>query len=159
MRSEKFDYNPEAYTRLGTIHLFKEELDKAEKAFLTALKLEPDNSGALHNLGIIYLQQNDPARAEQAFRSVYRLNPENPGVCLMLAQVIARNPQGISEAISLYNQAISLDPRNTQAYIDLGNLYLKAGDRANAARAVERAAQLNPTNRNLRAQADALKRQ
>jgi len=158
MRSEKYDYDAEAYTRLGTICLYKQELDEAEKAFENALKHDSENIGALHNLGIIFLQKNDPDRAEQAFRTVYRLNPENPGACLMLAQVVARSPQGISEAISLYNQAISIDPRNIQAYLDLGNLYLKRGDRVNAARAVERAAQINPADRNLRAQADALKR-
>jgi Flp pilus assembly protein TadD len=159
--SKKYNYNsnPETYSRLGTVYLFKREFGKAEQAFLSALKLDPENSEALHNLGIIYLNRNDLASAERVFRKVYKLNQENPWVCMMLAQVLARNEKTLSEAITLYNKALLLDPGNTQGYVDLGNIYLSTGDRVNALHAFEKALELSPGDRRLKSQVETLKPQ
>ncbi len=159
MRSEKYDYDPEAFARLGTVCLYQEKLDAAEQAFTSSLKLDPENMGARNNLGIVYLKKNDLPRAEQVFRQLYQMNPEHPGICLMLAQVLGRREQGLNEAISLYNKSISMAPRNIQAYLDLAALYLKTGDRVNAARVLDRASQVAPGDRAIRAQVDALRRQ
>ena len=157
-RSEKYDTDPEVFSRLGTIYLFKNDLEHAEEALATAAKLDPGDVGALNNLGIVYLKRNDLDRAEQTFRAVYQMNSENPGVCLMLAQILSRKSKGISEAISLYNKAISLNPTNMQAYMDLANLFAKSGDRANAIQVLEKALEVNPNSRELRAQIEAFKR-
>jgi tetratricopeptide (TPR) repeat protein len=159
--SEKYNYNsnPETYSRLGTVYLLKRDFGKAEQAFLSALKLDPENSEALHNLGIIYLNRNDLSSAERVFRKVYKLNQENPWVCMMLAQVLARNEKTLSEAITLYNKALLLDPGNTQGYVDLGNIYLSTGDRVNALHAFEKALELSPGDRRLKSQVETLKPQ
>ena len=156
--SEKYDVDPEIFSRLGSISLRKNDLDNAEKSLSLAIKLNPNDIGSLNNLGVVYLKRNDLARAEQAFRAVYQMNSENPGVCIMLAQILARTGKGLSEAVTLYNKAISLNPTNMQAYSDLANLFVKSGDRANAVRVLEKASEMNPNSRELRSQIEALKR-
>jgi cytochrome c-type biogenesis protein CcmH/NrfG len=157
--SAKYSHDADGYARLGTIYLLGKDYDNAKTAFEDALKIDPDNSGALHNLGIIYLNRNDLVNAELVFRKVYALNSENPGVIFMLAQVLERTEKTIPEAITLYSKALSLAPNNVQGYVNLGNLCLKTGDRQRALLAYEKALELSPGSRELRAQVDALKNQ
>jgi len=98
-------------------------------------------------------------KAERAFRTVYQMNPNNPDVCFMLGRVLSINNRTIPEAISMYNKSLSLMPSNTQGYIELGNLYLKVGNRAQAINEFEKALKLNPDAKNLKVQIDKLKRQ
>ena len=67
------------------------------------------------------------------------------------------NDNTVPEAISLYVKGLSLMPSNFQAYIDLGNLYLKIGNTVNAVSEFERALRLNPDAQYLRAQIEQLK--
>ncbi len=157
-RLEKYNVDQEVFSRLGTVYLYKNDLAQAEKSLGIAVKLDPSDIGALNNLGVVYLKRNDLARAEQTFRAVYQASSENPGVCMMLAQVLARSSKGLSEAVSLYNKAIALNPTNMQAYVDLANLFIRTGDRANAIQVLEKAAQINPNSRELRSQIESLKR-
>lgn len=149
-RGAKYDADPEIESRLGTIYLYKKDFAAAEKAFQRSLALEPSNPGAYNNLGVIYLNRNDITRAEQMFRSAYKLSPDNPGICMMLAQVLSRSEQSLSEAISLYRRAIELSPSNYQLYVELGNAYLRAKERQNALQAYEQALRLNPSSRDLK---------
>ena len=65
----------------------------------------------------------------------------------------------IPEAISMYNKSLSLVPSNIQGYIELGNLYLRIGNKAQAINEFEKALKLDPDAQDLRAQIDKLKRQ
>ena len=103
----------------------------------------------------MYRQEFD--NAEKAFRIFYQANPNNPNVCYMLGKVLSMNNRTIPEAISLLTKSISLMPKNIQAYIDLGNLYLKTGDNKSAIAIFQKALEINPDSPEIKAQLDNLK--
>ncbi|MFC1509228.1 tetratricopeptide repeat protein [Candidatus Omnitrophota bacterium] len=148
----------ETYIRLGTISLYKKDLAKAEQRFKTALSIDTKNAQAIHNLGIIYMSRNDFRNAEQAFRTVYRLEPGNYNACFMLGKVLSMNNTSISEAIKMYIKGLSLMPTNIQGYVELGNLYLRIGNKSSAIYEFEKALRLQPDAQELRNQIEQLKR-
>ncbi len=148
-----------AYARLGTIYFRKRELDEARNAFTAALEIDPQNTPALHNLGILYMETGEFEKAEQVFRTVYRMNPNNPNVSFMLGKVLSMNDRSIPEAIALYSKALSIAPGNIQGHIELGNLYLKTGNKPRAIQVFEQAIKLDPDNANLKMQIDRLKQE
>ncbi|MBN1291182.1 MAG: tetratricopeptide repeat protein [Candidatus Latescibacteria bacterium] len=149
----------DTYLRLGTIHLYDKEYDKAEDRFKTALRIDSQNPQALHNLGIIYMNKKEFDKAENAFRHAHKLDPNNPNACFMLAKVLSMKNNTVPEAISMYIKGLDIMPLNIQGYIDLGNLYLKIGNKASAIQEFEKALRLNPEAQQLRVQIDRLKQQ
>ncbi len=147
-----------AHYELGIIYRMKKEYEKAEMKFVSALRLNPFFVSAHYELGIIYMMKKEYDKAERAFRTVYQANPNNPNVCFMLGRVLSLDNKTIPEAISMYNKALSLVPSNIQGYIELGNLYLKIGNKAQAISEFEKALKLDPDAQDLRAQIDNLKR-
>ncbi len=148
-----------AHLNLGVVFLNRKELDKAQMKFETALKLDPEFADAHHRLGIIHMMKKEYEKAEGAFRTAYRTDPNNPNVCFMLGRVLSINNRTIPEAISMYNKSLSLAPSNTQGYIELGNLYLRIGNKERAINEFEKALKLNPDAKNLKVQIDKLKQQ
>lgn len=74
----------------------------------------------------------------------------------MLGKVLSVKSDSIDRAISLYRKALSMQP-DIEGYIDLGNLYLKIGDRAKALSAFENALQLDPDAQELKVYIDKIK--
>ena len=148
-----------AHLNLGVVYLNRKELDKAQTKFETASKLDPEFADAHHRLGIIHMMKKEYDKAEGAFRTAYRTDPNNPNVCFMLGRVLSINNRTIPEAISMYNKSLSLAPSNTQGYIELGNLYLRIGNKERAINEFEKALKLNPDAKNLKVQIDKLKQQ
>ncbi len=148
-----------AHVNLGVVYLNRKEYEKAQMKFETALTLDPEFADAHHRLGLIYMMKKEFDKAERAFRTVYQTNPNNPNVCFMLGRVLSINDRTIPEAISMYNKALSLMPSNIQGYIELGNLYLKIGNRAQAISEFEKALKLDPNAQDLKEHIDKLKRQ
>jgi len=148
-----------AHYELGIIYMIKREYDKAETKFESALKLNPMFVNAHYELGIIYMMKKEYDKAERAFRTVYQITPNNPNVCFMLGRVLSMNDRTIHEAISMYNQSISLVPSHTQSYIELGNLYLRIGNKAQAISEFEKALKLDPNAQDLKNHIDKLKQQ
>ncbi len=121
------------------------------------MKINQNNIAALNDLCIVYMYKKEFDKAEKVFRIVYQMNPNNPNVCYMLGKVLSMNNRTIPEAISMLTKAVSLMPTNIQAYVDLGNLYLKTGDKKRAIAAFEKAVELNPDLPGVKAQLDNLK--
>lgn len=156
----KFDpENTAALHNLGNIYMERKEYNKAERTFLLAYQSNPDNINAIFNLGLIYTNKKEYAKAEQAFRTVYKKNPNNPAACFNLGDVLSKNNNTLSEAIAMFNSGLALLPTNTQAHIDLGNLYLRIGNKAAALNEFRKALQLNPDSNELKAYIAQLSRQ
>jgi tetratricopeptide (TPR) repeat protein len=95
------DFKPDAakkaevYRSLAGIYMSKNAQDKAEKAFLEAAKLDPNDDQSLSWLGEIYSQRGG-ARDMKA-----------PGV-----------PEALEKAIEFYDKAIALKPADAGAYVN-----------------------------------------
>lgn len=146
----------ESHYRLGTIFINTKEFEKARKEFETALRINPDDLKSLHGLGIYYMTNKEYNKAEKAFRRVYQADPDNPNVCLMLGKVYSMNGRTVQEAISMYKKSLSIKP-TTQGHVELGNLYLKKGDKPKAIAEFEKALKLNPDAKDLKAYIEKIK--
>ena len=144
---------------LGSIYLKREEMEKAQEELEYALKITPRDIRVLHNLGIVYISTGDLDRAENALRTVYTMNPNNPVVCFLLGGVLGVKRQTLPEAISLYTRGLSIMPTHVPGFLELGNLYLLAGNKNMAITMFEQVLKLNPSIPDLRAQINALKQQ
>jgi tetratricopeptide (TPR) repeat protein len=114
---------PLAHNNLGYYYTQKKLYDKAINEILTAIRLQPDDTGAHLNLGVIYQAQNMYDQAIEEYLTVIRLNPD-------LAE--AHNNLGVSykafkmfdKAIEQYLLAIHLNPDYADAHNNLGVIYL-----------------------------------
>jgi tetratricopeptide (TPR) repeat protein len=58
------------------------------------------------------------------------------------------NMGNISEAIEVYKQNVEVFPRSSRAFNNLGEAYMKYGDKMNAQKNFEKSLEINPENRN-----------
>ena len=148
-----------AYAGLGIILVNKGDVDGAQKKFEMSIETDPEYDDAHYRLGTIYMEKKEYDKAESSLRAAIRLNPRNANAFYILARRLAMNDGTVSEAISMFNRAISMMPLNMQVYTDLGNLYLKSGDKARAINIFERALKVNPNAQNVRTFLSRLKQQ
>ena len=153
------------YFNLGYTYSKKNMNDKAEKIFLELLKSNQDYDknvvgltkaekevlkefvNRIHfNLGTIYMNEEKYDKAEDNFRSILKTAPNASSVYLKLGKVLSASDKSISEAISMYNKALSLKPSEVQGHIELGNIYIRIGDTKKAIDELEKALSLNPPN-------------
>lgn len=73
-----------ALFRIGFIREKKKEFQEAEKAYIEAIKLSPNNYGAYIRLGSIYSERGEKERAYQEWQKAERLNPKNPDLLFVL---------------------------------------------------------------------------
>jgi tetratricopeptide (TPR) repeat protein len=136
------DYTDARY-QLGKVHTGLEDFGSARREFEMILQTDPDNLQAMHGLGLMYLQNENFPAAEKVFRKVYQAEPGNPNVSLMLGKVLAKDTARLPEAILLYQRTLAVAP-SFQGHVDLGNLYLKTGERNRALAEFENALKIQP---------------
>ena len=125
----KKDY-PEALIGLGYAYFGKERYDEAGVQFQDTLKLKPNSVEANIGLGYVYAKKRkyqeavalmdlviNASGAEDKDRAAARL-------ALGVVYWFQEKPQ---EAITQFEQAISLNPNLARAYVDLGNAQMSAG--------------------------------
>ncbi len=132
------------------------ELAGPARRLLTAgLARCPDHPVLLHNLGNILLAEGDLRGALRRFEAAARGNPAaapplvNAGTCLFR---LGR----LEAAAAAFAAAAGRDGRNFQAWANLAEARRQLGDRDAAAAAYERALELAPDDRRLRARARSL---
>ncbi|MCG8452743.1 MAG: tetratricopeptide repeat protein [Spirochaetales bacterium] len=122
---------PHLYLLSGRIAYAKGEIDHAEKAWKSALALEPNNGEAWNNLGVLLRQKGRHTEALNAFQRAQTLSPERPDIPYNIGNLHKAAGED-SEAISAYNAAISIAPAYAPAYNNLGTLYEKRQEREKA---------------------------
>ncbi len=148
-----------AYAGLGIILINQGDIDGARKRFEQSVAADPRFAEGYYRLGTIFMQRERYADAEKNFRRACELDTGNFGACLGLARVLAAGENSLTEAVSVYNRALTLNASDVQVYIELGNLYLKLGDRNRAIDIFERAIKVDPGAQNVREFLANLKRQ
>lgn len=128
------------WSNYGYICIQASELDEAEKAIQTSLRLDPNNSGAHFNLGYFYMQKEDWPSALEAFSQVRKESEKlywNAGLCLMhLKQFPA--------AIECQQKALNIDPNFVEAQVDLALCLFAMRKLHEAMTVIEKALSQNP---------------
>ena len=82
-------------------------------------------------------------------RYVTRIAPQHLSVFLNLGNLMAKDPNRLEEADSLYKQAISMRNDYVQAYINRGDVLIKMGKAEEAYKVYEQALVFEPDNPDL----------
>lgn len=115
------------------------------------VRRSPRDAWAHYHLAKALLNRQDWAAAERAYRQTLKLNDRIALAHHELAEVLVKQPLGVSEAepqyleaIEHYQRAIELDPDFSWSFHNLGDVLRSLERWEDAAQAYERAAQLNP---------------
>ncbi len=115
----------------------------AIEQFRAAVKADPREPNVHFGLGYLLWSQNQFEEAALEFKAEIANVPENAQALAFLADcdVQLSHP---TEALSLAQKAISIDPKLARAHLDLGIIYADAGRKDEAIRELRAAAQFSP---------------
>ncbi|MBI3282255.1 MAG: tetratricopeptide repeat protein [Acidobacteria bacterium] len=133
----------EGYQSLATNLTFKPDWIGAERAFRTAIQLDPDSSGIHHGFGIVLLAASSErlAEAEAELRRAVTLKPGDLGNRVVLAKVLYFRRR-FPEARSMLEEVLKIDPYYPDAMRNLAAVLLQSGDAGDAVRLYEQAQKL-----------------
>ncbi|MFA6423760.1 MAG: tetratricopeptide repeat protein [Candidatus Magasanikbacteria bacterium] len=129
----------------GENNLSLENLDKAERIFIAAIKIDVKSASAYRGLAEVYLKKGAVEEAKQTFAFLLQLEPENDAVMVRLAEM-AEAENNIDEAIEYYQRAMVANDSLSPRFAHLAELLLKVGQPLVAKEAVIQAVELEPQN-------------
>src|SRR5271168_4885739 len=121
----------------------------AEAAFRRATELDPSFAPAHLDLGLAELKEGKLIEAVASIRKSLELDPSSPGAHLFLG-IAEYEGNDSDSALADLHLALKEDPKNVQALTWLGIVELNAGHPELAAEPLDRAAELAPTDENVR---------
>lgn len=135
---------PLALNELGAQHMRLGQLDEADDAFDSAVKLSPDEPVLRINYGILLVRRKRYAEAEKQLARAVALDEKNAAARLHRGHALIRLGRG-AEAESELLLAVKLGGAAAAlAHRYLGALYVERGDDAHAAAALEEYLRLAP---------------
>ena len=120
-------------------------LAEAEMAYLEVLRLDPNQSHALHLLGVVLTQTRRPAEGAELIRRSLALRPQQAVAHASLGDALAQLGR-FDEALDCYDRALSFSPQVVGALIGRGKILLDRGLNQAALAALEAAADFQPTD-------------
>lgn len=130
------------WSNIGVLHIRNKDIAAAERSYLNALKLDPEEGGALFNMVSLAHRQGDARREAEFRRRLSRVQQKDPLHHFMLAMDYERNGD-YAKAVAHYRRAIRLYSGEHRFYSALAQVYLKAGEPKRAGKALLRAQALS----------------
>jgi Flp pilus assembly protein TadD len=130
------------WSNAGVIHLRTGDAVAAERAYLRALALQPDNTNALLNLTDLARRLGQPEREQSLRRRLARVQRRDP-VHQFIQGLDYERLHDYPHAIEHYRRAIHLHRGESRFYEALARVYLLAGDSRRAGQALRLAARLD----------------
>ncbi|HYB90922.1 MAG TPA: tetratricopeptide repeat protein [Candidatus Binataceae bacterium] len=136
--------SPEDYLDAGNAAMQSDRLADAEKNYLEAEKIAPDNAQVRIALGNLYLQEHKPGPAQLEYMKVIEIDPKNPAAHIALGNLY-RDQQQFPLAEEQYRAALALDPSRSNYYLDLAGVLSRQG-KPGAESEIRTAIGLDPKN-------------
>lgn len=140
--------DPGMYVRLGDAWFANKNIQDASKAYLKAREMFPNYPGLAAKLGTVYGLQNNLEKAEQMFLEAVEQDPKNPQLLSNLATIFLGNGN-FDKAVSTAKRALAVKA-SSEVYVTLGTAYEMQQDYQNALIALQRAADLGDSRRELK---------
>ena len=140
MGSERYPDSDYLHNALGIIYKNRGDLELAEKHYLAAHSIDPDNADYLIPLTEIFQQNQEWQEAKDACEKVLAIDPGNTTIRDRLENF---TPE---EYIAALKDKIALDPDNIDNHIKLASLYLNQGKNDEALQAANDALEVDPKN-------------
>lgn len=128
---------------LGIVYLQREQFRLAEKQFLLAIKIDPNNSPLQNNFGSALLGLGRQQEALAVYDRAIVLNPQNIEAHYNRGNALAEMKR-FEEAIASYDSSIALNPNNAQVHDNRGSALASLSRIEAALASFSRAIQLNP---------------
>ena len=139
--SELNPNNVQNRVRLARSYVVTGRLDDARKEALKVLDQSPDNTDALIVLSEAARSKEGIDAAEEQLQKF----PKKTDVSFYLASAnLLFNTGDVAGAGNALRQALTVDPKSSQAHMAMGNLYLIHGDKKQAGEELKKAAELAP---------------
>ncbi|MEZ5313002.1 MAG: tetratricopeptide repeat protein [Thermoanaerobaculia bacterium] len=124
------------------------DLDQAEAAYAEALRIHPDDPYLRADYAELLAREGRFSDAAEMIARARELAPEAAGILMAQGRIAMaraeRDPAARATALSAFDALVRISPDELEAWLALGQLRLAAGDAAQAAAALERAAALRP---------------
>lgn len=138
-----------AHAGLGLAYFSQNEMESALEHYRRAAALAPQLLEAHLKIGTILLKQKRYAEAIDTYKVSATLAPDNAEIYHNLGICYARQAEADLEAARRYAQkAIRLDPKVASYYNTLALIDFRRGDHSQAEKAIRKALDLEPENRN-----------
>lgn len=137
--------NPELWREryiLGGIYLQEMDFDRAGEQFKKIIKIRPQMIQAYNALGMCYLNQGKNSEAVAIWEKAMELDPENEAVRDLIDRV--KKTEGRVKERRRLEILLEKNPNLSQAWFDLGKIYLKEKLYNQAISAFEKASQIEP---------------
>jgi len=134
--------NDEIHNLLGVVYYRTNQIEKAITSYLKAIELNPNIAVYYENLGLAYGDLEQYNLAEDAFLKSLKIDP-NADRCLNLAGIFYHTKRNdYKTALELYSQAIKINDKEPNYFLNLGNVYTLLNDNKQAATAFATAEEL-----------------
>jgi Tfp pilus assembly protein PilF len=137
--------NARYHQTLGTMYLYNQDYQSAERENLLALRLDPGYAEGHNNLGLVYLSQGRLSEAAAQFRKALENlsypTPEYAAYNLGKAAFLLKDFAVAAEA---YERSLAILPNNPEGRFELGMSYTQLGRLADAEKAFTAALLLRP---------------
>lgn len=133
----------DAYLQLGRLYAENKKSVKAEKAYLSALDINPEGKEVLANLALLYHQQQKSDETVSLLEKLIKLEPMhfNANYLLGLHYFNKKQYDKMEEA---YKRAIAIKPDLAEAHYNLGMAYFLQTRYSEAIAALKKVVELNP---------------
>lgn len=130
---------------LGTLYLYNQDYQAAERETLHALELDPNYAEGHNNLGLIYLAQSRLSEAAAQFRkALNNLSYPTPEYASYNLGMAAYRLGDYVVAAEAYERSLAILPNNFEARHELGMCYVRLGRLAEAEKGFTAALLLRP---------------
>jgi tetratricopeptide (TPR) repeat protein len=135
----------EAEFTLAKLYLYRQNYDKAIKAFEKLENQEDYADKAIFYKGMSYKEQKDTLRAMQHFEKVLQINPQHYDAVMQIASLYAA--RGNELALQYYNRALAINEASDEACYGKGYFYQKNGDYEKAMAMYDKARLINSAHK------------
>lgn len=111
-----------SYFLKGMIYKESGDTTKAVSSFVTATEQDPQYYNAYMQLGIIYALKNDPV-CLQYYNNAIRISPKSEEVHYNIGMFYMENKK-YNQAIERFTLLTKINPRNREAFFNLGYMHL-----------------------------------
>jgi len=130
---------------LAHCYLWTKQLDAMKEVYKQILTIDPDSAEADILAGEVLDEMGDKEGAVTQFRAAEKANPRAPNVHFLLAYVLWTQKR-YDEALPEFKTELEIDPKNNQAMIYLGDLYVRQGQYPQAKEVLEQAARFSTSD-------------
>ena len=141
--------NPNIYYELGHLYLKREDFINSINAFKLALERDEQNPFYHNALAYALIRAEQYEEACEHYKFAIDKNPDPEWtaiVCQAIASLYHKVFDDVDTAMDFLKTAITLDEKNDEIYLELGDIYNECEDLDSAIKAYCEAIKLNPQN-------------